>query len=50
MKNDKIIIEITSSSEECEKIRDDGMFFEAIADALWIDRKDIKEITVPKKI
>lgn len=44
MKNDKIIIEIKSTSEECEQIRDDGMFFEAIADILNIKREDIKEI------
>ncbi len=41
---DKIIVEITSNSEECEQLREDGMFFNAIADALWLDRKDIKEV------
>jgi len=45
MKNDIITIEIKSSSEECEKIRENGQFFEIIADALNIKRKDIKEIT-----
>ncbi|MBI4653117.1 hypothetical protein HY750_02585 [Candidatus Kuenenbacteria bacterium] len=42
--NDKILIEITSSSEECEQLREDGLFFEAIADVLWIKKRDIKEI------
>lgn len=44
MKNDKITIEIKSNSDECEQIREDGIFFDVIADALWLKRKDIKEV------
>lgn len=28
----------------CEKLREDGLFFETIADALDIERDDIEEI------
>jgi len=49
MKNDKITIEIKSSSEKSEQFRDDGLFFEAIADVLDIKRKDIKEINTEEK-
>ena len=49
MKNDKITIKIKSSSKMCEQLRDDGLFFETIADALDIKRKDIKEIDTRKK-
>ena len=44
MKNDKITIEIKSGSKKCELLRNNGIFFEAIADALSINRKDIKEV------
>ena len=49
MKNDKITIEIKSSSIKSEHLRDDGLFFETIADALDIKRKDIKEINAGEK-
>lgn len=49
MKNNKITIEIKSSSKRCEYLRDNGLFFETIADALDIKRKDIKEINTGKK-
>ncbi len=41
---DKITIQIKCSSETCEKLRDQGMFFEAIAETLDISRDDITEI------
>jgi hypothetical protein len=41
---DKITVEITCSSEECEQLREEGLFFAAIADALGIDRDDVKEV------
>lgn len=49
MKNDQITIEIKSNSEECEQLREDGLFFEAIAHALNIKREDIKEIINQKE-
>ena len=49
MKNNKITIEIKSNSKKCEQLRDDGLFFETIADALDNKRKDIKEINTGKK-
>jgi len=49
MKNDKITIEIKSNSKKCEHLRDDGIFFETIADVLGIKREDIKEINTGKK-
>ena len=42
--NDIIKVAIKSTSEECELIRDNGQFFEIIANALFIDQKDIAEI------
>lgn len=44
MAKDFIKIKIKCSSEECEELRDEGLFFETIADALNIDRADIEEI------
>ena len=44
IKNNKITIEIKSSSKKSEQLRDDGLFFETISDALDIKREDIKEI------
>lgn len=41
---DTITVKIKSSSEICEELRDQGLFFEAIAEALGIDREDIIEI------
>ena len=49
MKNDKITIEIKSSSKKCERLRDDGIFFKAIAYVLGIRREDIKEINTEEK-
>ncbi len=49
MKNDKITIEIKSTSKECERLREDGLFFETIADVLNIKRENIKEIFNPKE-
>ena len=49
MKNDKIIIGIKCSSKMCENLREDGLFFETIADALDIERENIKEINIKKK-
>ena len=45
---DTITIKIRSSSEECERIREDGLFFETISDALFIGRNDVKEVIPPK--
>jgi len=44
MEKDTIKIKIKCSSEECKKLREEGLFFQVIADALEIDRDDIKEI------
>lgn len=41
---DTITVKIKSSSEDCEELRDQGLFFETIAGALGIDREDIIEI------
>lgn len=41
---DKIIIQIKCSSETCEKLRKEGLFFDTIAEALDIDRDDIIEV------
>lgn len=41
---DKITIQIKCSSETCEKLRKEGLFFETIAEALDIDRDDIIEV------
>lgn len=49
MKNNKIIIEIKCNSKTCENLREDGLFFETIADALDIERKNIKEVLNPKE-
>jgi len=49
MKKDKIIVEIKCNSKTCENLREDGLFFETIADALDIERENIKEINIKKK-
>jgi hypothetical protein len=41
---DIIKVKIRCSSEECEKLREEGLFFEIIAEALGINRYDIEEI------
>lgn len=41
---DKITIQIKCSSETCEKLRKDGLFFDTVAEALDIDRDDIIEV------
>ncbi len=41
---DTITVEIKSNSRRCEQLREEGLFFEAIVDALDIDREDIEEI------
>jgi len=41
---DKITIQIKCSSETCEKLRKEGLFFETIAEVLDIDSDDIIEI------
>ncbi|MCG2697587.1 hypothetical protein L6307_00605 [Candidatus Parcubacteria bacterium] len=41
---DKITIQIKCSSEACEKLREEGLFFETIAESLDIDRDDIVEV------
>jgi len=41
---DKITIQIKCSSETCEKLRKQGLFFDIIAEALDIDRDNIIEI------
>lgn len=46
---DIITVEIISNSEECEQLREDGVFFDAIINALWLKRKDIKEINRKEK-
>ncbi|MCL5010637.1 MAG: hypothetical protein M1127_00260 [Patescibacteria group bacterium] len=48
--NHIIKVAIKSTSEECELIRDNGQFFQAIADALWIDEEDVKEIVDEKTV
>ncbi len=44
--NDTIFlkIELPKYNEETERIREAGMFFEAIAEALYLEREDIVEI------
>ena len=42
--SDKITIQIKCSSETCNKLRDDGLFFDSIAEALDINRDDVIEI------
>ena len=42
--SNKITIQIKCSSEICNKLRDDGLFFDSIAEALDINRNDIIEI------
>lgn len=44
MEKDIIKIKIKCSSEECEKLREEGLFFQVIANALGINRDDIEEI------
>jgi hypothetical protein len=46
MKQDVIILKIKCTSETCEELREEGLFFQAIADALDIDRNDIEEIDI----
>jgi len=46
--NHIIKVAIKSTSKECELIRDNGQFFQAIADALWIKEKDVQEIVDEK--
>ena len=41
---DKITIQIKCSSEICEQLRDQGLFFETIAGALDVDRDDVVEL------
>ena len=41
---DKITIQIRCSSETCEKLREHGLFFDTIAEALNVDRNDIVEV------
>jgi len=43
MRENIIKIKIKCSSEDCEKLRENGLFFQVIADALNIDRCDIEE-------
>jgi len=37
-------IEIPKTNTECEEIRENGLFFENIAEALFLDRDNIIEI------
>jgi hypothetical protein len=41
---DEITIQIKCSSETCEKLREQGLFFDTIAETLDIDRNDIIEV------
>lgn len=41
---EKIYIEINCNSEECEQLREQGLFFETIAEAIGVSRSDIEEI------
>ncbi len=41
---DKITIQIKCSSETCEKLREQGLFFDTIAKALDINRDDVVEV------
>lgn len=49
MKKDTITIKIKSNSKKCEQLREDGLFFETIANVLDIKRGDIKEIKKQEK-
>ena len=40
----EITIQIKCSSETCEKLREEGLFFETIAEVLDVDRDDIIEV------
>jgi hypothetical protein len=46
---DIIKIKIRCSSEECENLREEGLFFQSIADTLNISREDIEEIEPDSK-
>ncbi len=46
--NHIIKVAIKSTSKECELIRDNGQFFQAIAGALWINEEDVQEIVDEK--
>ena len=48
-KKDEICVKIKCSSEECEEIRNSGLFFQTIADALFLERKDVEEISAAEK-
>ena len=48
--NDIIKVAIKSTSEECELIRDNGQFFEIIAEALLINKEYVVEIVEQEKI
>lgn len=50
MKGNKIKIEIKVGSDECEKLREEGLFFQMIAEVLNIKREDIKEIDARQKL
>ena len=39
-----ITVKIHCNSEECEEIREEGYFFETIAEALGLQRDDIEEV------
>jgi len=41
---DTITVQIKCSSDSCDKLREEGLFFTAIAEALEIDRNDITEL------
>jgi len=46
---DTITVKIRCSSEACDALRDEGLFFSTIAEALDIDRDDVIEIEDEKE-
>lgn len=46
---DTVTVKISCSSETCNALRDEGLFFTTIAEALDIDRDDVIEIEDEKE-
>ncbi len=42
--SDTITIQIVCNSDFCEQLRDEGQFFETIADALDVPRESVTEV------
>lgn len=41
---DKITVQIKCSSDFCDELREEGLFFATIAEALGVDREDVIEL------